>query len=84
MHIYPRTIIKEPYKAVMGSNLFDSRVSGAEIDEFREIWRKEFGYEISKDDAREKSLGLIKIMRLALRVSIEEDHGKEKKDQGLD
>jgi len=38
------------------------------IDEFKEIYKKEFGEEISDDDAREMGTRLLRVFRVLLEV----------------
>jgi hypothetical protein len=42
------------------------KLSQKAIDEFKAIYREEFGDEISDDKAQEMGLGLLKLLRLLL------------------
>jgi hypothetical protein len=42
------------------------KLSQKSIDEFKAIYREEFGEEISDDKAQEMGLGLLKLLRLLL------------------
>jgi hypothetical protein len=39
-------------------------LTDSEIIEFQEIWKKNFGEEISKDEAYEKGSGVVELMRV--------------------
>jgi len=43
-----------------------------QIIEFKQIWKEEFGEEISEDDAYEKGSNLVELMRMIRSVKIEE------------
>ena len=52
-------------------------LSKEEITEFQQIWKEEFGEEISEDDAYEKGSNLVELMRLICFVKIEKEDLEE-------
>lgn len=47
-------------------------LTNEQVAEFQQIWKEEFGEEISEDDAYERGSNLIELMRLICSVEVDE------------
>ena len=53
------------------------RLSKEAIEEFKEIYQREFGEKITNSEAYEKFLRLVNLLRAILKIPIKKDQGHE-------